>query len=243
MDPLPQASFIPKKPLQMGPLSRAGAAGFGGVLFLFCLFMFVMSIVGAAGVFGYQYLLHGSIASKTASLTKAEGAFNPTVIQELIRIDSRINQAELLLQKHVAPSGIFTFLAAQTLEQVQFDSFSYTLAEDGVAQITLGGQANSFATIALQSDQFGASKVLKNVVFSGILLGAGGKVSFTVVANVTPSLLSYTQNLGNTPALEQATLQPTQPMQDTTTSGGSGQTASTSPVGSPQATPPAFPTQ
>ncbi len=227
MDPLPQASFIPKKPLGVGPLSRAAGGGWGGVLFLICLFAFVVSVLGAAGVFGYQQLLKSSIAGKKDSLKKAEGAFNPSVIQELIRIDSRISEGQHLLQKHIAPSGIFTFLAAQTLEAVQFDNFDYTSGSDGAAQITLAGQANSFATIALQSDQFSASKVLKNVVFSGIALGSGGKVAFSVTARVDPALINYAQNLGSAAAPQPAAPQPVQQMQDTTTSGSQGGAAST----------------
>lgn len=196
MDAQPQASFIPKKPLDSGPLVRGQRGVFGGLFFLLGLFVFIVSIVGAAGVFGYQNFLQNSIADKADSLKKAEGAFDPAVITELIRIDSRINQSQLLLQKHVAPSGIFTFLAAQTLQQVQFESFEYVLGDDNSAKIILKGQADNFSTIALQSDQFSASKVLKNVVFSGILLGTNGKVLFTVVATVDPSLINYTQNLG-----------------------------------------------
>ena len=204
MDAQPQASFIPKKPLDTGPLSRGGGSALGGLAFLLCLFVFIVSIVGAAGVFAYKSFLQNSIAQKKASLAKAEGAFDPSVIQELVRIDSRINNAQLLLQKHVAPSGIFNFLAAQTLQNVQFENFEYILGDDGTAKVTITGQANSFSTIALQSDQFSASKVLKNVVFSQISLGTNGRVLFTVVANVDPPLINYAQNLGAV-----STVQPT----------------------------------
>ena len=220
MDAQPQASFIPKKPLETGPLSRAGGSAWGGLVFLICLFIFIVSIVGAVGVFAYKLYLTNSIASKADFLKKAEGAFDPSVIQELIRIDSRINQAQLLLQKHVAPSGIFKFLEAQTLGQVQFDSFDYVLGDNDTAQVTLKGQADNFSTIALQSDQFSASKVLKNVVFSGILLGTNGKISFTVVANVNPSLINYAKNLGSASAVvpKQETTIPTQATTTSTSS-------------------------
>lgn len=208
MDPQVQASFIPKKPLDTGPLARGQGGVFGGLVFLFCAFIFIVSIVGAVGVFAYQSFLQSSIAGKAESLAKAEGAFDPAVITELIRIDSRINQSQLLLQKHVAPSGIFTFLAEQTLQRVQFESFEYVLGDDDSAKITLKGQADNFSTIALQSDQFSASKVLKNVVFSGISLGTNGRVNFSIVATVDQSLINYGQNLGVV-AAQPAAVQPT----------------------------------
>jgi hypothetical protein len=49
--------------------------------------------------------------------------------------------------------------------------------------------------VALQSDQFGASKVLRDVIFSGITVNDAGRVSFTVNASVDSQLLLYSNNL------------------------------------------------
>ncbi len=59
------------------------------------------------------------------------------------------------------------------------------------AKIVLTGTADSFSTVALQSDQFGASKVLKDIIFSNIGVQDGGAVSFTVSASIDPSLILY----------------------------------------------------
>ncbi len=143
-----------------------------------------------------------SIASKSASLALNEKAYDPGVIQELTRVDSRINEANILLDKHIAPSAIFGFLAQQTLEKVQFISFDYNAGAttDGYSKINMNGLADSFSTVALQSDQFGASKILRDVVFSGVTVdSATGKVSFSVSATVVPSLTLYSNVLSATP--------------------------------------------
>jgi len=194
MDPQVQASFIPKKSLEMGATPRGG--GFGGLLFLIALLIFIASLVAAGASFAYMQYLNNAIASKAKSLALAEGAYDPGTIQDLVRLDSRLTQAKLLLQKHVAASGIFAFLSTQTLANVAFSSFSYNLNSDGSANISMSGSADSFSTVALQSDQFGGNKLLKNVVFTGITADAQGHVSFSVSATVDPSVLSYTATLG-----------------------------------------------
>jgi hypothetical protein len=192
MDPAVPTSFIPKK-----PLVESGGRGGGGLFMLLAVLLFVASLVAAAGAFGYGQYLGSSIDSKKSSLSKAEGAFDIRSIQDLERLDSRLGQAQDLLQNHIAPSAVFTFLSSATLERVQFTSFSVDVAKDGSAKIVMDGTADSFSTLALQSDEFSAAKVLRDVIFSGITTDATGHVVFSVSANVDPSLLSYAKQNGS----------------------------------------------
>src|SRR5689334_4110082 len=136
MDPVGQGSFIPKQ-----SLTAATRRGGMGLLLLLALLVFLMSIVAAGGAFAYKQILTGVIAGKDESLRKDEGAFNPGTIQDLVRTDNRLTQAQLLLHKHVAPSAIFDFLSTITLERVQFTGFDMSLTEDGGASISLSGVA------------------------------------------------------------------------------------------------------
>lgn len=200
MDPQVSNSFIPKKNLETASARPAGKGT--GLLLLLAVLIFVASLVAAGSVFAYQGLLKQSIANKSASLKLNEKAYDPGVIQELIRVDTRLNEAKSLLDKHIAPSAIFAFLAQQTLEKVQFVNFSYNVSQDGSSKITLNGLADSFSTVALQSDQLGASKILKNVVFSGVTVdAASGKVGFSVSADVASSLTLYSNALTTNPAI------------------------------------------
>src|SRR6266404_6083972 len=198
MDPQVQASFIPKRSLDITP-QRGG--GFGGLLFLITLLLFVGSLVAGGAAFAYTQYLNKAIVDKSKSLQLAEGAYDPGTIEDLVRIDDRLIQAKILLGKHIAVSGIFAFLATQTLVNVSFSSFDYTLGDDGSAKITLQGSGDSFSTVALQSDQFNGNKLLKEVVFSNITVDTGGRVSFGVTATVDPSVLSYAASLGTSAAV------------------------------------------
>lgn len=188
MDPQPGGSFIPKKPLV--ETRRVG----GGLLLSLALLIFLASLGAAGAVFAYQQYLSATIASKDESLKRTEEAFDPDAIDTLVRTNERITQMRALLERHAAPSAIFALLSDLTLVSVRYTSFDYAL-EGGVAKISLAGVADSFSSVALQSDQFGASKHLSDVVFSGITINTTGRVDFTVEATVAPSAISYSRQL------------------------------------------------
>ncbi len=195
MDPQPPTSFIPKKPL-VGEASSGG----GGLLTLLAVLIFVISLVAAGGAFAYGKYLDKALADKDSSLKKAEGAFDTASIVDLSRLDIRLGEARTLLENHVAPSGVFTFLSATTLERVQFTSLSLEIGSEGSGKILLNGIADSFSSLALQSDQFSGAKVLRDVVFSGISTDTTGRVQFSVSASVDPSILSYAKQNSATQA-------------------------------------------
>jgi hypothetical protein len=186
MDPQVQQSFIPKKPL-VGE-SRSGING----LFTFAAgLLFFASLLAAGGAWFYGQHLDSSIADKKTDLDKAKAAFNLDKIQELGRLDSRFIEAQKLLDSHIAVTGLFSFLADSTLEKVQFTSLSLDVDKGGTAKLSMSGVADSFSTLALQSDKFSEAKMLRDVIFSGITTDATGHVVFSVSANVDPALMSY----------------------------------------------------
>lgn len=196
MDPQVSASFIPKKPLVQDSRPRSGAS----LLTLVAVLIFIASLVAAGATFAYTQYLKRSITAKSASLERAQSAYDPGVIEDLVRLDERLSAGKTLLAEHLSPSAIFSFLSIQTLEQVQLNSFSLDIGEDGSGALELTGEAASFSTIALQSDQFGASKVLKDLIFSDLVISPEtGRVTFSVSAKVDPSLLLYSKNLGVSP--------------------------------------------
>ncbi len=224
MDPSLQASFIPKKPLT----EARGVRGFSGLIFLIAVLFFVASIAAAGGAFAYTRLLDKSLSDKKASLVKYQEAFDLPSIQSLVRFDTRLTQARAVLNKHVAPSGIFYFLAQQTLESVQLTDFSYELQGDGSADIDISGVADSFSSVALQSDQFGASKVLKDLLFSDLNIKEGGEVAFKVTGTVDASLISYAKNLASLQSLPSAdTAAPKAPAASASTTPASAATTTT----------------
>jgi hypothetical protein len=191
MDPQVQGSFIPKEALAASARRGSGM----GLLLMLAILIFVASLGAAGAVVGWEYLLNKQITKNETDLTAREKAFEVTSIQDLIRLDKRLSEAKGLLQKHVSPSVLFSFLADITLQKVQFTAFDYSLKPDGTAGITLEGNADSFQSVALQSDKFGGTQVLKDVVFSNITVGTTGRVNFSIAATVDSKYLLYSRNL------------------------------------------------
>lgn len=221
MDPQVQASFIPKKSLT--PMPVGGGGGFG-LMYLLAIFLFIVSLVAAGAAFAYTQYLKTAIASKAHSLELAQGAYEPGAIQDLIRLDQRMVNARSLLQKHIALSGIFSLLSEETLAQVQFVSFRTTPLEAGKYSIQMAGIADNFSTLALQSDQFGGTKSLSDVVFSQITVDPKtGEVTFQVDTKVDTSVVMYAKTISP------GTVTP---------DSGSTQTSSSTPATGASSTPP-----
>ncbi len=237
MDAPTQPSFIPKKAV-IPAGSHSGGSWLGILLFLIASLIFTASLVGAGGAFLYQKHLQTSIVDKSDMLKQTEQAFDPSTIQDLLRLDSRINTAQTLLGKHTTVFGAFNFLAQETIQAVQFTSFGYELQEGGNAVVSLAGVADGFATVALQSDRFGNNKLLKDVAFSGVTLNSDGRVNFTVKITLDPMLINYAKNLALLPqgSQTQVQTQPQTPIQNSVPTQTQIQTA-------PSRIPPGLPTQ
>jgi hypothetical protein len=186
-----QTSFIPKKTFDVGmaPARKAGSS-LSGIFSFVAFILILLSVVGAGGVFLYERFLIASIENKKESLERAKNAFEPELIRELSRLDLKLRGSQGLLDRHLAPSGIFDLLEDITLETVRFTELSYA-AEKEAIRLTLQGEALSFASVALQSDEFGKHRSLRSPVFSGLTLDDRGNVQFGVTALVDPIVLSY----------------------------------------------------
>ncbi len=188
MDPQVRTSFIPKKPVTAAYAETRSPVS---IFLLASVVIFLGSVLAAAGTFGYLTYLKQSIAGKSESLERSKKAFEPAVISELVRLDSRMKLGGEMLASHVSPSSIFRFLEQATLESVRFREFNYSLDGSGSAIIALSGQARSFSDVALQSDEFGRQRVLKDLFFDDINTDQGGNVIFSVRASLDPSFLLY----------------------------------------------------
>jgi len=193
MEPKFRTSFIPKQPLVTTP-AQAERHG-PSLLFLISLILFLGSVALAGGVFLYKQYLKQAIQSNAASLERARAAFEPALIQELRRLDSRIITANTLLATHVSPTELFAFLSTATLEDVRFQDFTYSVTAPDKINLNMKGQAKSFAAVVLQSDSFAKSHQLRDPIFSNLNLDSGGNVVFDFTSLVEPTLVSYARSL------------------------------------------------
>lgn len=183
-----KTSFIPKKPVVTD--ERPTNPGVS-IFTLISVLLLVISLGFAFLAFFYQKSSAQKLVDDKIALAKSKEAFVPGTIEELIRLDSRIEVGKELLNKHTIMSPIFSMLEKKTINTIQFRRFSVSYGEGGAFLIDLSGVAPKFDQIAQQSDEFSKSDDLRDIVFSNLSVGVDGRVSFSVKARVLPSILSY----------------------------------------------------
>ncbi len=202
MDTKFQTSFIPKKPI----LAEQQVVKIGSKTSIFMFIsvtIFIISIVSAGFSIFWKGVLLKNQENYSIELKEAEKRFGADTIEQLKKVNTKIDLGKKFLKNHMAVSEIFSVISALTIEGVRFKSFDFSLPAkegDGV-KISMKGIGKNFSSIAFQSDVFGQSskfgknKVLKNPVMSDLVLDDDGNVAFTFTTSMEQADLSYEKTL------------------------------------------------
>lgn len=191
-------SFVPKMPVNTGVHKRG--SGLNPFLALAYIILGLVTLA-AAGVFAYQFYLEGVAKKKANDVAIAQQSIHQATVTEFIRLRDRFTTAKGILNQHIALSQFFNVLENLTLQGVTFKRLSITVHDDRATDITLGGTARSFNTLAAQSAAFASDKRIKRAIFSGITAAdaaGGGGINFEVRAELDPTLV-VEQALVNSP--------------------------------------------
>lgn len=155
--------------------------------------MLALSVVSAGGVFLYGTYLEGVRDTKIQELDGAKREINASTVEEFIRLRDRFVSARGILDNHVVFSGFFNILEERTLQNVRFSSLTFTFNEDGIPEIEMSGEARSFNALAAQSRTLNEERRFKRAIFSDITVNANNTVSFSLSAQLDPSVLLMQQ--------------------------------------------------
>lgn len=215
-----QSSFIPKDAALPQKGRRVGGGGLNDLLLVLGIVALAASIALAVAVFLYQQYLNSQAQSDVAQLQRAEQQFQPSLVQQLIRLNNRMQSAQSILAGHLAPSALFDVLNQVTLQTISFSNLSLDASDPQQIQIKMDGVARSINSIALENDLLSKSGVFTSPIFSNIDRQSDG-VHFSVSALVNPAALNFEQLSGGAPQQEQqAPLSP-----DTTSASSSSASA------------------
>lgn len=189
MDPRFQTSFIPKKPIIAQARSIAPSSINLITLIATILFIVVLALSGAA--FFYKGLLTKQIEADKTTLGRARDAFDPKLIAQIVRLDTRIETSSKLMASHISVNPLFEFISSITLQSVRFRDFGFSYAGPDKILVNMTGQAKNYASVALQSDELYKQKSFQDVKIGDMVLDASGNISFSVTATVDSKLLSY----------------------------------------------------
>jgi Tfp pilus assembly protein PilE len=198
MEGQPKTSFIPKKPIATktsGPVVSRKAKG--RTLFsLISIIVFVGTLAALGGVFFYTFTLKQKIESQVESLQRTRDEFDERFIQDATRLNARITNSLSLLENHLSPSSLFSLLEEFTLQTVSFFSFDFQDTKDGQIQVSGTGEAARFESIVLQSDSFGESGFMRNVLFTDLEPNVErGTIQFSFSAVLDPRVVLYRNSL------------------------------------------------
>lgn len=190
-----KSSFIPSDAAKPKAPRSVARTGFADLLILLAVVGLVASVALAAGVFLYLQYLQTTSASKLEQLNRAKEAFEPSLIQELTRLDDRMQAAEIVLKNHIAPTLFFRLLEQLTLQTVSFANLDFQAIDPQNITIRMDGVAKSVNSIALQADYLSKSGNIVSPIFSNVNRGGDG-ILFNLSAIINPLALRYSQAAG-----------------------------------------------
>lgn len=200
-----QTSFIPKKPL-ISDKKNIYVKSNTSVLMMIATLLFIASVAGAIFTVFWKNVLVKAQENYKVQLAESEKRFNTALIEELKKVNTKIDLSKQLLKNHLASSEIFSIISRLTIEGVRFTSldFSSPIKDTEGVKISMRGVGSSFSSIAFQSsvfgqsEKYGSNKILKNPVLSDLSVDQNGNVGFTFTATIVPADISYDKVLSST---------------------------------------------
>ncbi len=184
---IPRSSLIPTEasgaiPVQMKRKRTIHAFG------LIATIIFILSLLGAVGVFLYQNYLTDQLQVAKEGLSAMDDAEASKKIAEVRRYDEKLRAAQQLLKNHISPVLVFEEIEESTKVTVQFTSLEFVYDPGFEASLTLSGNTREFSSVALQKMQ-----ILEDEVFSEFVLQdiANSEGSERPDGSVTPSGVTF----------------------------------------------------
>ncbi|MEY4440914.1 MAG: hypothetical protein RLY49_540 [Candidatus Parcubacteria bacterium] len=201
MDNQIKTSFIPRKAIdttstiQTTPMVSSRRVG-RTIFSIIATFIFLAAIGGSVLIYTWQIKLKKDIANQVQTMQEKRKSFDEKFVNEATRLNTRIESAKSMLTNHVSPSSLYGLLQEYTLQTVSFASFAFKDNQDGTITVSGQGEALRYESIVLQSDAFGKSGYLRNVIFTNLRPDdKGGRVGFTFEATLDPKLILYRNSI------------------------------------------------
>jgi hypothetical protein len=187
LSPSIPTSFVPKQPIS--PQNRPFSTGGNNVLLITAVVILVLTLLIAAGTFLYVLFLQSEENAKGQQVITAQKSVDQNTVDQLVRLQKRLDAATAVMDQHVELSQFFTLLSSITAQGVYFNGITVEVADDRSATITMTGVAQDFNTLAYQSNVFASQKYIKSAIFSNIAVNKGNTVSFSLTANLDPAIV------------------------------------------------------
>lgn len=186
-------NFIPQK--RVDP-RRAGLKIYDTVdsFTALALILFSTAILFVGGIFASRMFVGNQITSLQEVVTHLSSNFNPIEVDELVRLDRKVQAASIVLKEHTSITDIRDFLEEHTQSRVQIQSYVFEeKTTEGSQQktITITGEALNYNTLANQQTIFENDSDIVSVSFTDMNPTETGFVEFTAHLLLTDSAFAY----------------------------------------------------
>jgi hypothetical protein len=187
-----QTSFIPK---QVDP-GYGGSRTSSTSLFLLVAVVIFLGSVGAAGFFILRtHLITNEIKKLQTSIDTNLAKYDVPLILEASKLSKRISVTEKLLNDHVAVSELFRMLETTTSLDVSYDSLTFLRDVDNTLRIEASGAATGYPAIVAQSDAYGETSMVADLIFTGLNRNLLNQIEFDLTAKIEPRLISFVDSI------------------------------------------------
>lgn len=181
---------LPEKVIeQLGREPESGTPGFAMGALLFSGGLLVLAILVYCGLaFGYEPYLQSQLTASQNQVNALNQSISAADQSQLIGFYSQIANLQTLLENHVLPLQLFTWLGQNTEANVYYQSFALSQGD----QVTLTGVGATEADVNQQIAIFENSPEVSSVsvtnVSAPLLLQSGWSFDVTLVMN--PAIFS-----------------------------------------------------
>lgn len=155
-----------------------------GIVQITLFFVFGVSVLITAGLFGYSYYLSSQIGVKKAALDTYEKQFGALQLQDMQALSSRMKMISTLVKEHPSVRVAFRLLEDSVENPVIYKNFDLRFSESSRSyELSLGANAPDYHSVVNQMDTFKRkpfSDYAKSVVISGLKPDTSGKVTFSL---------------------------------------------------------------
>lgn len=139
----------------------------------FIVIALVLTLLLAAGVFGYRYYLQTKLTTIQTQIAAAEDTYTNEAYDSIRAFDRKVRGARFMLANRLDHRRIFSALEGSVSRSVFYQSFESTINEAGDVALTLGGISPEFAQIVLQSSSLSTASLLTDIRLSRIEIKKG----------------------------------------------------------------------
>ena len=160
------------------------------ILFYLGIFLLIATIGSYFGLNYLQKRASGEIQTIEDQISKVKTAEEEALKRELFEKEKKIKDFSVLLDEHQIHSNLFPFLGEICHPKVQFLSLGFSKSGE-YYQVNFPAQAESYEVLHQQILILRDEELIKDLKLSGISVGKEGKVNFSLVFSLDPSIFEF----------------------------------------------------